>query len=648
MIYFTKPSGRVKQANPVFAPPRASNWLASLAVIGLFASPAYGQTQHPGTCSPGAVTSNAGTDGSTAVGCGAETAAGNEQIAGEITGTETIEAVPRTYKIRTVDTGRQTFADVQGDLDRNAEGQQTITLTKDYPGLGLEGAVIVIRPEEVTDERTYLGLSIDEPGRAEQRGTSSEPAVMGSVDQRQTAVGSSAFTQGSLNTAIGANSQAAGFVRGVTQVDPVPDSYTIRTPDTGRQTFSNVRGMLSERTNADGVTEQFIVLSHAHPALAAAGFDADPGDEIAIREDEGTGDEAFLGQSFVQGRDETVGSRAVTSYVTRATAVGADTSVQSNRGTALGAGASVAGTGSIAIGNNARVGTVGVYGATSPGEYHVVRSEATRYASGSKDDVTGILLGTGAGASLLLTEETTLGTGDAAVTLRAGTSIALNARPTAMADGSAVPTGTETAGTYDITYDAADATQIDNVMGTLDDDGVLTVTALNANGGGLNVGDKIRLAATGNVVIRATSSVTESNTFSAANNAVAIGNNAAVTGDNGIAIGANATAGANQIRIGNANQTDVQIGAYNLGAISTNTADIQTNRAGIASAVALANLPTVQGPKGGWSLALGSFDGETAIAGGINFDVLSSSVVKIGIASSDGETSAGIGFGMGF
>ena len=653
MIYFTKPSGRVKQANPVFAPPRASNWLASLAVIGLFASPAYGQVTDPAACNPAADSSNDGTDGSTAVGCGATTAADNEQIAGEVEGTTTIDAVPRTYIIRTVEHGRRTFANIEGTLGRNDDGQQVITLTKDYRsvGLGNVGAEIVIREEEVTDERTYLGLSIDEPGRAEQRGTSSEDAVMASVDQRQTAVGSSAFTQGSLNTAIGANSRAAGFDPGVTQEDAILDSYTIRTPETGRQTFSGVQGTLSERTNADGVTEQIITLTQGHPALHAAlaadGISADaPGDIIVIRADEGTGDEAFLGQSFVLGKDEVVGRSARTSGITRATAVGADTSVQSNRGTALGAGASVAGTGSIAIGNNARVGTVGVYGSAVAGEYHVTRSAATRHGTGSSTGVNGIRLGTGTGSSILLTEDTVvvgpMG-GEQRVTLRAGTSITLSAAPTPTA-GTTEPTTAGVAGTYDITYAASVNTRLDNVEGTLDADGVLTVTVAS---NGLNIGDKIRLSATGTVVIRSTSSVTESNTFNEAHNAVAIGNNAAVTGDNGIAIGAGATAGANQIRIGNT-QTDVQIGAYNLAEIRTNTADIQTNRAGIASAVAIANLPSVQGPKGGWSLALGSFDGETAIAGGINFDVLSSSIVKISVASSDGETSAGIGFGMGF
>ena len=129
-----------------------------------------------------------------------------------------------------------------------------------------------------------------------------------------------------------------------------------------------------------------------------------------------------------------------------------------------------------------------------------------------------------------------------------------------------------------------------------------------------------------------------------AHRGVAIGNNAKVTGENGIAIGANAEAGANEIRIGT-NQSEVFIGPYDLGQISD---DVETNRAGIASAVALANLPSVQGPDGGWSLALGSFDGETAVAGGINFDFRQIGTIKIGVASSGGETSAGVGFGMGF
>ena len=129
-----------------------------------------------------------------------------------------------------------------------------------------------------------------------------------------------------------------------------------------------------------------------------------------------------------------------------------------------------------------------------------------------------------------------------------------------------------------------------------------------------------------------------------AHRGVAIGNNAKVTGENGIAIGANAEAGANEIRIGT-NQSEVFIGPYDLGQISD---DVETNRAGIATAVALSSLPSVQGPDGGWSLALGAFDGETAVAGGINFDFRQIGTIKIGVATSGGETSAGVGFGMGF
>ena len=151
------------------------------------------------------------------------------------------------------------------------------------------------------------------------------------------------------------------------------------------------------------------------------------------------------------------------------------------------------------------------------------------------------------------------------------------------------------------------------------------------------------------------------NTKVVGNGGVALGSGA-TAGANGIAIGSrvtadgslvSVTAGANQIRIGGT-QTDVRVGVYDLSGlaqipqIAVNTDDIETNRAGVASAIAMANLPSVQGPKGGWSLALGSFDSETAIAGGINFDVFTSSIVKISVASSGGETSAGVGFGMGF
>ena len=182
-----------------------------------------------------------------------------------------------------------------------------------------------------------------------------------------------------------------------------------------------------------------------------------------------------------------------------------------------------------------------------------------------------------------------------------------------------------------------------------------------------------------------------------AENAVALGANSAVTGDNGVALGASAnadangiaiggpavdadgnlvldddgnitgvTAGANQIVIGSSAHTSVEIGGIDLNAldrrattnasnITTNTGniarnsdDIETNRAGIASAIALASLPVLPGGSGNWGIALGSFDSETAVAVGANWNVSDSSNIKVGISSSSGETSAGIGFGMRF
>ena len=153
----------------------------------------------------------------------------------------------------------------------------------------------------------------------------------------------------------------------------------------------------------------------------------------------------------------------------------------------------------------------------------------------------------------------------------------------------------------------------------------------------------------------------------------AIGAGAEVTGTDGIAIGRGVTAGENQIRIGAGDQTDVRIGAYdigtntrniatnlasintnsagiatNLASINTNRASIDTNRAGIATAVALASLPVINGARGGWSIAAGSFDSESAIAIGANFNVGQNATIRFGVSTSSGETSGAIGFGMGF
>ena len=88
--------------------------------------------------------------------------------------------------------------------------------------------------------------------------------------------------------------------------------------------------------------------------------------------------------------------------------------------------------------------------------------------------------------------------------------------------------------------------------------------------------------------------------------------------------------------------------ATNLASINTNRASIDTNRAGIAAAVALASLPVINGARGGWSIAAGSFDSETGIAIGANFNVLENATIRVGISTSSGETSGAVGFGMGF
>ncbi len=173
--------------------------------------------------------------------------------------------------------------------------------------------------------------------------------------------------------------------------------------------------------------------------------------------------------------------------------------------------------------------------------------------------------------------------------------------------------------------------------------------------------------------------------------AVAIGADSSVTGDNGVALGAGAsagengiafgagvTAGENEIVIGSADAASVMIGgvdvrenrdkigtnttdiatnttgiatnttgiATNTTGIATNTKAINTNRSGIAMSVALAHLPTIKG--GGWGIAAGTFDSETAVAVGAHFNVQQNAFIKIGAASSGGETSFGIGYGKGF
>ena len=82
--------------------------------------------------------------------------------------------------------------------------------------------------------------------------------------------------------------------------------------------------------------------------------------------------------------------------------------------------------------------------------------------------------------------------------------------------------------------------------------------------------------------------------------------------------------------------------------IATNAQGIDNNRAGIATAVALASLPIISGARGGWSIAAGTYDSETAIAVGANFNVRQNATIRFAISTSSGETSGAIGFGMGF
>ena len=176
---------------------------------------------------------------------------------------------------------------------------------------------------------------------------------------------------------------------------------------------------------------------------------------------------------------------------------------------------------------------------------------------------------------------------------------------------------------------------------------------------------------------------------------IALGMGTTAEGDNSIAIGAGAMAGENAIVIGSDAHTSVTVGgmdltgidqavgtntagietnvegiatnaggiATNAGGISANTSgisanrsdifrnssDIDSNRSGVAMAIAFAHLPSVAtGDRGSWGIGAGQFDGESAIALGMSLRVQERGQIKFGVSSSGGETSVGIGFGMGF
>ena len=616
MIYFTKPSGRVKQANPVFAPPRASNWLASLAVIGLFASPAYGQTVDPNDQQPAVCTDEDRADGCVLLSPSEafEGLSGDEPVAG-------------IYEI-TFDNG-----DLAGQTFRVASDAEII--------IGVDTKLTVLKPDgtpllvdgvpmTIDYDGSTLGrqVSINTVRRAVGRQAGAD-AVSVIVGQASIAQGRGAVVKGQNSIAIGEGSSASTIIPEVFMEAAVPGVYQIvieNGPNAG-----TYRVQSSEAISIGQDSELVIVDSDGEATAETVTYDGSVAGRRARISTISNPMPATMPMPERRGRAD------------EATAVGAYSNVQSHGGSAYGAGASVAGEGSVAIGRNARVGTA--VRPAVPGLYNVVRPA---YVAGTFASVSGTISGTTFVLTQNLEVPTTSAMDSPTITLPAGTKIDLTSRPTATSDGGTVPTSGDQTGTFAISYAAVTDTTITDVEGTIGENGLLTVTSpVTVEGLTVNTGQGINLAATGTVVIR--SPVEAGGTvFSAANYGVAIGDEARVTGHRGIAIGAEVTAGANQIRIGRADQTDVRIGAYNLANINTNTNDIETNRAGIASAVAMANLPSVQGPKGGWSLALGSFDGETAIAGGINFDFRQIGTIKIGVASSGGETSGGIGFGMGF
>jgi len=85
----------------------------------------------------------------------------------------------------------------------------------------------------------------------------------------------------------------------------------------------------------------------------------------------------------------------------------------------------------------------------------------------------------------------------------------------------------------------------------------------------------------------------------------------------------------------------------NAARINDNADDIETNRAGVAMALSLGALPQFR-QGNSWGIAASTFESETAIAFGANFDMGADRVVRVGISSAGGETSGAVGFGMKF
>ena len=481
--------------------------------------------------------------------------------------------------------------------------------------------------------------------------------------------------------------------------------YTVTTdPVAARPGVTNVEGTLSVTNGVD-----YITLTADHAVLGGRGTNLPlsnvPGNGAGVAGKPGTMlyptvDIAMIATQMVVDVEGTPGGAGATSTITltatspnlgvpgaviQLTKPAVETratvdEIQGNLVTGVlvdGQNAQATGSYSVALGNNARAGDVhGQLPQAAASAQYTVTTDPVAARPGVTN-VEGTLSVTNGVDYITLTA-------DHAVLGGRGTNLPLSNIPGNGAGVAGKP-GTMLYPTVDI---AMIATQmVVDVEGTPGGAGATSTITLTATSPNLGVPGAVIQLTKPAVETRAEKEEVVGRAAVIVNRATAVGANSTVTGHNGVAIGFEATAAENGIVIGTADQTAVIGGvdlagiatntgnittntgnittntgnittntagiATNTGNITTNTAGIatnknaiDTNRSGIAMSVALAHLPTIKG--GGWGIAAGTFDSETAIAVGAHFGVQQNAFIKVGAASSGGETSFGIGYGKGF
>ena len=427
------------------------------------------------------------------------------------------------------------------------------------------------------------------------------------------AIGRGATSNGEGGTAIGAGASVTG-------TDGIAIGYGVTSGEDeihiGRDRVGETPGQTSVRIGSS------LAISTGGTAIGAGASitDADgiATDGTAIGEGASvTGTDGIaIGRGVTSGANEVhIGSSLAIS--TDGTAIGADASVTGTDGIAIGRGANSGGEGGTAIGAGASVtGTDGIaigYGVTSgENEIHIGREGQTSVRIGSSLAISTGGTAVGAGASIT----------DADGITTDGTAIGEGASVTGT-DGIAIGYGV-TSGEDEIHIGRGRVDDIpgqtavrigDYSLGTFRTDIANNVVAIGNNRDDIN---------------RNAQDITD-NAQDITDNAGGIVANFEAIGTNRAGINTN-TAGINR----------------NAQGIATNAQGIDNNRAGIATAVALASLPIISGARGGWSIAAGTYDSETAIAVGANFNVRQNATIRFAISTSSGETSGAIGFGMGF